>query len=386
MKIGILTYHHVINDGAVLQTLGHVNTLKEIYPSATIEVIDYRHKTTENIEKRDVFKNILKLRKGAFAKIKKFYNFKSFVSQTLPLSKEKLTSDDVQEAINFINKQNYDYVIVGSDEVWKVLNKKHSRKFPNIYWLPTEIKAKRIASAASANGSNYNLIKEVSVTNKINEILKDFKSIGVRDQLTFDLINKINPNLNLYQVPDPTFGADFNALGVKEKLIKAGVDFSRKRIALNLSSNIKEFNLVSKQIFEYAKQNNIQLVGIGQYNKYCSVNLSDSLNSIEWAVCYQYFDFCITDRFHSTIFSLKNKTPFLAVESPNKYPTEYKGKVLDLLNKIDMVQHFHFFDENLDFVKIYKELDENFDEQSISLKLDKLKSDFRNHLKNSLEN
>ncbi len=51
-----------------------------------------------------------------------------------------------------------------------------------------------------------------------------------------------------------------------------------------------------------------------------------------------------------------------------------------------MTQHFHFFNENLDFVKIYQELDENFDKQSISLKLDKLKSDFRNHLKNSIEN
>ncbi len=386
MKIGILTYHHVINDGAVLQTLGHVKTLKEMYPTAIIEVIDYRHKSTESIEKRDVFKNILKLRKGAFAKIKKYYNFKSFVSHLLPLSKEKLTSDNVEEAVKFINRQNYDFVLVGSDEVWKILNKKHSRKFPNIYWLPPGIKAKRIGSAASANGSNYNLIKEASVTNKISEILKDFKSIAVRDKLTYDLINKINPDLNLYQVPDPTFGVDFDAEGVKEKLIKAGVDFTRKRIALNLSSHIKEFNLVSKQIFEYAKLHNIQLIGIGQYNKYCSVNLSDSLNSIEWAVCYQYFDFCITDRFHSTIFSLKNKIPFLAVESPNKYPTEYKGKVLDLLQKIAMTQHFYFFDENLDFVKIYKELDENFDKQSISVILEKLKSDFRNHLKNSIEN
>ena len=50
MKIGILTYHHVINDGAVLQTLGHVYTLKELFPEATIEVIDYRHKTFDWVE------------------------------------------------------------------------------------------------------------------------------------------------------------------------------------------------------------------------------------------------------------------------------------------------------------------------------------------------
>ena len=72
MKIGILTYHHVINDGAVLQTLGHVKTLKELFPNAVIEVIDYRHKTIEKIEKIEAFKSLLKLKKGAFSKIKKY--------------------------------------------------------------------------------------------------------------------------------------------------------------------------------------------------------------------------------------------------------------------------------------------------------------------------
>lgn len=70
MKIGILTYHHVINDGAVLQTLGHVYTLRELFPEATIEVIDYRHATIERIERREAFKALIKLKKGPFPKSK----------------------------------------------------------------------------------------------------------------------------------------------------------------------------------------------------------------------------------------------------------------------------------------------------------------------------
>jgi len=380
MKIGILTYHHVINDGAVLQTLGHVNTLKEIYPSATIEVIDYRHKTTEYIEKRDVFKNIFKLKKGALSKIKKYYNFKKFVKQLLPLTAEHLISDDVQEAVGFINKQNYDYVIVGSDEVWKILNKKYSRKFPNIYWLPPSIKAKKIASAASANTSNASLIKEPNVVKTINENLSEFKAIAVRDQFTYDFIQGINPNLNLYQVPDPTFGVDFNAVGVKEKLEKVGVDFNRKRFALNLSSNNIEFTKASGQIFNYAKQNNIQLIGIGQYNKYCEINFSDVLNSLEWAACYQYFDFCVTDRFHSTIFSIKNNIPFLVIESTKKYPTEYKGKIVDLLSKMDKLEYHQFYTNEIDFENKITRLISFFEEQDFKVKVDEMKDQFRNHL------
>ena len=386
MKIGILTYHHVINDGAVLQTLGHVYTLQDMYPNAIVEVIDYRHKTTEFIERRDVFKNIFKLRKGTFAKIKKYFKFKKFVKHNLPLSKETITTDDLAEAVNFINRQNYDFVIVGSDEVWKLMNKKFSRQFPNIYWLPESIKAKRIASAASANTSYDNLIKDESIRGQISGIIRGFKAIGVRDQFTFDFINSIDQNVNLYQVPDPTFGTDFKVDGVKDKLIKAGVDFSRKRIALNLSTNIKEFEKVSKQFYEFSKRNNIQLLGIGQYNKYCSVNLSDNLNSLEWSDCYQYIDFCITDRFHSTIFSLKNKIPFLVIETHEKYPTAYKGKVYDLLNKINKNDHFLFYDENIDYIEVYKKLAFEFDKETISVLLKKLKDDFRKHLKNAIEN
>jgi polysaccharide pyruvyl transferase WcaK-like protein len=350
MKIGILTYHHVVNDGAVLQTVGHVNTLRELFPQATIEVIDYRHKTFEQIEFRDTFKGLVKFKKGTLSRIKKYYSFKRFVGKLLPLSQEKLITDDVQKAVEFINRQNYDYILVGSDEVWKILDKKYSRKFPNIYWLPKEIKAKRIASAASANGSNPKLLTNPDVLKNIKEITNGFHAIAVRDQYTFDLIKSVNVEAPLYQVPDPTFGVEFKASGVKEKLQKAGVDFTKKRFALNLSSNNPEFAIASEQIAGYAKKNNIQLVGIGQFNKYCVINFSDILNSVEWATCYQFFDFCITDRFHSTIFSVKNKIPFMVIESNKKYPNEHKGKIVDLLRKMNKINHHYFFDKNTDFV------------------------------------
>lgn len=385
MKIGILTYHHVINDGAVLQTLGHVKTLKEMYPAATIEVIDYRHKTIEKIERREAFKSLLKLKKGAFSKIKKYYSFKNFVNELLPLTKEKLISDDVEEAVKFINRQNYDYVIVGSDEVWKILDRKYARQFPNIYWLPEGIKAKRIASAASANGSNPKLLHNTEIINQAKKIVNNFHAIAVRDQYTFNLIKSLDVEAPLYQVPDPTFGVDWQANGVKEKLENVGVDFTRKRFALNLSSNNSEFAKASEQIYHYAKQNNIQLVGIGQYNKFCEINFSDVLNSLEWATCYQYFDFCVTDRFHSTIFSIKNKVPFLVIESEKKYPTEHKGKIVDLLLKMDKLQYHQFYNDSADFKMLIANLIESHRIDDFDSIILDLKNQFRTHLLNAIK-
>jgi len=385
MKIGILTYHHVINDGAVLQTLGHVNTLKELFPNAVIEVIDYRHKTIEKIEKREAFKSLLKLKKGAFSKIKKYYSFKKFVNELLPLTEEKLISDNVEEAVKFINNQNYDYVIVGSDEVWKILNRKYARQFPNIYWLPSGIKAKRIASAASANGSNPKLLQNTEIKNQAKKIVNNFHAIAVRDQYTFNFIKSLEIDAPLYQVPDPTFGVDWYANGVKEKLEKVGVDFTRKRFALNLSSNNFEFSKASEQIYHFAKQNNIQLVGIGQFNKFCDLNFSDVLNSLEWATCYQYFDFCVTDRFHSTIFSLKNKVPFLVIESEKKYPTEHKGKIVDLLSKMDKLQYHQFYNDSTDFKELIANLIESYKADDFDTVILNLKSQFRTHLLNVIK-
>lgn len=384
MKIGILTYHHVINDGAVLQTLGHVYTLKELFPDATVEVIDYRHKTIENIEKREVFKELIKLKRNAFSKIKRYYNFKKFVTELLPLTKEKLISDNLEEATEFINKQNYDYVIVGSDEVWKILDRKYARQFPNIYWLPEGIKAKRIASAASANGSNPKLLLNDKFKNQAKKIVNNFHAIAVRDQYTFNLIKSLDVDAPLYQVPDPTFGVDWQANGVKEKLEKVGVDFNRKRFALNLSSNNPEFAKASEQIYHYAKQNNIQLVGIGQYNKFCEINFSDILNSLEWATCYQYFDFCVTDRFHSTIFSIKNKVPFLVIESEKKYPTEHKGKIVDLLSKMDKLHYHRFYNDSTDFKELIANLIESYKKDDFDSVIVNFKSQFRTHLLNAI--
>jgi len=386
MKIGILTYHHVINDGAVLQTLGHVYTLKELFPEANIEVIDYRHKTFDWVEQRDLLLKIAKFDKNVISQIKKYLSFKKFILKYLPLSKEKLVSDDINAAVTFINKQNYDYIIVGSDEVWKVLNKKYSRKFPTIYWLPSQIKAIKIGSAVSANASNEKLLNEENVRLYIKECVVHYKAIAARDMFTYNLINSIDSSLNLYSIPDPTFGVEFKVEGVQQKLIKCGVDFNRKRFLLNLTSNHKDFAKVSAQFRQYADENNIQLVGIGQYNKYCDINLVHELNPLEWADCYRFFDFCLTDRFHSTIFSIKNKIPFMAVEYPSKYKGVNRGKIVDLLTKLDKMENHFFYDDNIDFKVQLGKIINNFDVVSYENIIKNLKEEFRNHLIKNITN
>ena len=44
MKIGILTFHQSVNNGAVMQAYSLSKRIQQTYPNAEVEVIDYRMK------------------------------------------------------------------------------------------------------------------------------------------------------------------------------------------------------------------------------------------------------------------------------------------------------------------------------------------------------
>ncbi|HMO12759.1 MAG TPA: polysaccharide pyruvyl transferase family protein [Pirellulaceae bacterium] len=384
MRIGILTYHHVVNYGAFLQALAHVNTLTKLFPEAEIEVVDYRHKTIETYEWLHVYKNLLRLKSGSLLGMKRFYGAKSFMRHSLPLTTQKLVSCDVAKAVKFINRQNYDFLIVGSDEVWKVLDRPRSRIFPTIYYLPKEIDAIRIGSAVSANGSDERVLAKSEVRDYISSSIRDFKVIAARDRFTFDLINDIGTGAKLYQVPDPTFAAEFITSGLQRKMRKLGVDFNRLRIAINLGASHPDSILSNSRLKAWAVENDIQLVSVGQSNRYCELDLSGSLNPLEWANCYQFFDFCITDRFHSTVFSLKSGVPFWVLELPKKYSGSHRGKIVDLLGKVGMSENHSWHGDEVDLnAKIFGLINE-FKVGDVRKHCELFKSQFHQHLSDSL--
>lgn len=48
MKIGILTFHQSVNNGAVMQAYSLSKRLKKEYPEAEVEIIDYRRESVDN--------------------------------------------------------------------------------------------------------------------------------------------------------------------------------------------------------------------------------------------------------------------------------------------------------------------------------------------------
>ncbi len=365
-KIGILTYHYAINDGAVLQAYALSKALSSYLPDYEVEIIDYRPLSVEMKNIKETL--ITKKPKTLIPKISRYLKFNEFVKSNLPLSKERIVSNDYRKVRQYL-KGRYDIIVVGSDEIWKLEKGRFARPFPNIYWLPGNLGAKKIAFAASANKL---FLEDLSENHKdwIKTCLINFSLIGVRDTHTLDLIRTLNfSNLsNITKIPDPTFLLELDHEdSFKQNLERFGVDFNKPRAGVLLTEK-----KARKEIGDYLKNNGYQVIALSYFNENADVNLFNRLNPLEWARSFKYFDFCVTDRFHGAIFCLKNSIPFVAIDDIYDY-ANYDSKIACLMEEFRLSNFYYdIMDDGfniLSFIKMFKSSKESFDPDMISKKL-----------------
>jgi len=328
MKIGVLTFHYMVNIGSVLQAYCVYKLLKHKYPKAQIEIINLVPQKRGNSQKL-FFK-----KKPPFFSLKEYLYYKSyrkFLEANIPLSPYN-SSDNLSAQIEFINKQKYDYIFTGSDTVW-MDSDKLDHLLPHIYYLPNQIRAKKISIAASVdplkNNSNF-LIKQ----SQIVEMLNDYETITVRDSTTFSLFRSLGIH-NIIKIADPTLLYNFESdlripmrkkTPVKKRNVK--VYLPDKKIKSNI------YNILDKEGgFSYLKDS----------NKLLKEFLIDDLKENE------KIDILITDRFHRSIFAMKlTNALVINIERPNKNPnTDSKGR--DLFNSIDMPNYCLRYNEDEEF-------------------------------------
>ncbi len=332
MKIGILTFHRSINYGAFLQCYSLVSSLKEM-KDVEVDVIDYQHLS---VLKNEIINAVI-LRGGynfsLFKEIKKYRTFRRVQKDYLPLTKKKIISDGINNNLNELIKS-YDLIIIGSDEVWKISK---DRKFPNIYWIAGEIGKNVISYAASANRTEFKKLKDFELAH-ISKSLKNMIYIGVRDQNTYQQIKDIMPHLNIQINCDPTFGYLFNndkevCKSIEKKLARHGIDLSKP--LLGVTTGNKKLTRIIKDRFG----EKYQIIGIGNSNKLADAYLYD-FTPFEWARIFHYLDGCITGFFHATIFCIKNRTPFAAVDNEEHY-VKYESKMKDLLKRNELSKYYY---------------------------------------------
>jgi hypothetical protein len=342
-KIGILTYHYVLNEGALLQAYSLAYGLNKYLPVCTAEIIDYRRLSVELRELREsiVSKRLTVLMR----KFNRYLQLKRFANTRLPLGRPMIVTTDYMDAARRIRRR-YDIVVAGSDEIWKIDRTRPKLMFPSFYWLNGDIGATKIAFAASANKTRLHELTE-SERRWLTGALNDYELIGVRDNLTSEFVLSMgidNPS-KVQKVPDPTFMLDLPPLDLRSILIDNGVNPNRPMAAILLTD--KRLN---HHVCDFFRRKGIQTVSLLSSDDSADVNLVGKLDPLQWGCIFKHFSFCVTGRFHGAIFSIKNRVPFIAIDDVADYGP-YESKILSLLRDIDRnLERFYIngFDQKLD--------------------------------------
>jgi len=247
-------------------------------------------------------------------------------------------------------EKKYD-ALISAKVVWDLSDIQYIQKFPNLFWLPSDIPGTKIAYAVSGHRTNIQIFRKFK--DEIRLLLNNYSLIGVRDSLTMNMVNeaKIDQHIKIFKVPDPAFFFESSQLNKKINLIeKYGIAPDRPVLGLLLYG--KPF--LSGPVCEYYRSKGYQLINFNMYNPYVDINLGHKTDPFEWADFFKLMDFCITDRFHCSVFCIKNNVPFVAVE-PYKPRSLLNSKIYDLLHDFDLTDCY--WDIYADDFKIGRFLD-----------------------------
>ncbi len=338
VKIGILTYHNNSNRGSILQAYSLACILKEKIENSQVEIIDYR---TLSKEIKRVLGGYIH-RRTPIVILKKVIDYNTstnFFKNENILSTEKIITNNHKKAINFLKEQPYDMFVVGSDTIWNLREKigiiPTNRPFPNAYFLDPSLNSLKASYAASVGGTNYeNLSKKY--TRIYKKYLSSFDKISVRDEHTEDFLTRLGL-VNIRRVPDPTILFDLPEPDPSDILTRLGLSLNDPILAINRCGKL------TKKITKRYKAKGYQIVAPYR-DKHSDVELFTDITPLEYYSVHGYFDFVVSKSLHTTIFSIKNGTPFATLDFSSPNLTDKKETLLEEFTLLD--RHIEVFEQN----------------------------------------
>lgn len=380
MRIGILTFHRSLNNGAFIQCYSLFKRLKNEFPDAEVEVIDY---TSPQIEKlypisiAQYFRGYMQPR-AFLSRAKRFIKDPKVISRNkekkvafescynqIKLSDRRFYYEPLQELYSYINSS-YDVVVCGSDAIWNY----SLRGFPNPYFLDNSITIPKFSYAASCFGMNYEKIPE-SESITIKQILDSYQFLGVRDDESAKFLKAIGCMKAYSHTCDPTVFLDVNDLPINEKRLQ------NKLVAYGFSINRKTIGIMGTnqmcQLVKLMYGDEYQVVSLFNYCKDADVNLYN-ITPFEWAYVYRFFKITITSYFHGTLLSLRNGVPVICIALEDEFTSKHESKVEDFLKRIGLIDcYFHLreFEKKTEIMRQKIEvIMEKYTKNSINCRMD----------------
>ncbi|MBO5020010.1 MAG: polysaccharide pyruvyl transferase family protein [Clostridia bacterium] len=329
MKVGIITYHNVINYGAVLQALALQESIKEL--GVDSEIINYTpikifsdYKPFSLFKYKKIYKMGFKIFLRAVAS-----DIKHGLNITL---KNKGFSDFGNKYFNYsgnsfndfnkshINLPDYDVCFTGSDQVW---NPDITYGFDDAYFLRFGKETMIRASYAASIGKEKFSEKEEE---QLREYLNDFNYISLRESTAADILSPLtDKNLNIVLDPTLLLNAEKwkNLLGIadnKEKYIFVYTLYPNPELnkfveKLSKHKNLPVITLNGKKIYS------------NESARYLRANPQKFVELVANA------SYVVTNSFHGTAFSVNFSKNFYAFLGESR-----NSRITDLLTKLNIQQ------------------------------------------------
>lgn len=344
MRIGLLTYHHSANYGAVMQSYATCRALKEL--GHEVEFLNFQQD-----EKRSNSSIIF------YFKIKAFDRF---MTAFYPSETKILQSMDDLNAI----ASNYDCLVVGSDQVW---NPEISKNKCLAYFLDFGGSDIRRISYASSFGISKWPEQYQNLLPSISGSLHKFYAISVREETGKELLGNLF-GLKSQVVLDPTLlHTDYHEITGNISDNEEVICYLLNRTKLQLEKTI----LLSKSLGKTPKMISTIRPTWGFRYVY-PPSIENWIRHIAGA------KFVITDSFHGLVFSLIYNKQFVVI-SPNN---GRNSRLKDLLQSVGIEDRY--FDEN-DKISYNNLIENSIDYNKVNVKLQALKDISWNYLKNAFQ-
>lgn len=334
-RLRILTFHHIPNNGSFIFSHALVDQLKSKLPGCDVKIIDYK---TTRLAMYDYLKRFKLFPKEPLFYYKRYQLWNTLLENRFDLDKSFPRFSTGKQMLRYY-ASNSDALLVGMD-VWCITKGTSRPLFPNIYWLPGKMKIPKLAYGISAYQSDRSLI--TAHDKEITTYLNEFEVIGARDRFTHELVlqHRTRTSGLVDRIPDPALLFEIPKTGIVEIVESMGVDLKRPLLGLLLFKN----NLLSREICSHFRARGFQIVALSMYNPFADINLGYALDPFRWAEFFGLLSFCVTDRFHGTVFCIKHGIPFISLD--NEKITKDQSKIYDLLTDFNLTECYsHLYED-----------------------------------------
>ena len=301
-KIAVITIYDENNYGNRLQNYAVQRILQGM--GFEVETIKYNMEYTLSVVKPGK-------RLDSFHKFNELINF---------APDEYIMNQNSSININF--DEIYDYVVIGSDQIW---NYAFKALFSDKVFGSFVSKHKRVSLSASI-GVDF-LPKIPERYHLSQKYLKEMNGISVREYKSKELVKELSGREDVEVLIDPTMfisTEEWDSISLKPDFIEDGEEYILKYF-------LGESEEEHKKLQKFADEHNYKIIDIGDTNsEFYDIGPS------EFIYLEKNAKLVFTDSFHSCVFALLYNTPFLIHKRVDKNEYSMYSRMETLIRKFDL--------------------------------------------------